>query len=152
MQEDIIQSKNQQIRELLNPRRFIYVHHFLTEFNSKLAGTPELRMQQIECLTEMFAALEHGSELKCDVDTEVESNLWMHGQLPPSVVLVIRKLQQFLEIDGTQVQYHEHKLAEELQAIKQGTLFTTTYADVLLQTDALKEFDINSKVVIRLTM
>lgn len=122
------------------------MHHFLNEFQYKFRENPEDQLARFNSLLSMFSALETEEIFTLDITEEIYSNFWVTGNLPPSLVLVLRKLQQFLKIEGYQVKMQESHIKDQIEKIKNSISLSKTFQEMLVQTDPLKEFDLNSRV------
>ncbi len=146
-QDELISAKNSQIQELLNPQRFIYVHHFLSEFQHKFTDTAEARLGRLQYLLDTFLVLRDDADPNLDLNDEVKSNVWNGSdKLPPSMILVLRKLQQSLQIGTAQIRSREKKVQEELESLRNGKDWKPTFADAQTLTEPLKELDFSSKL------
>ncbi len=87
------------------------------------------------------------SSVVCDIGEEIRCNFWMNGSLPPSLVLTLRKLQGFLSIDAIQLKIKEDEVATQLSKLSSAQPLEKTFVSEDVQTDPIKELDLNTKVI-----
>jgi len=145
--QSIIDTKNAQIEELLNPHRFIYVHYFLDKFKHKFDNSHDLKLRKLKSLSEILEVLQNENEKTAEINNEISDNFLLNDiKLPPSLILTLRKLQQFLGIDTSQITHYLADTKNELNDLQNGVEKNVIFIDESSLTDPLKELDFGSKM------
>lgn len=130
----------------MNPHRFIFVHHFLQLFHHRLEHTLADQLLRMKELASVFQVLEKDDAAAVSIEDEVKGNQWMSGEVPPSLALVLRKLQQFLHIGPEQIAIQREWNERQVEKLSKGESLEKVFADEETQTDKLKELDLQYKV------
>eukprot|EP00826_Nyctotherus_ovalis_P037486 TRINITY_DN3418_c0_g1_i12.p3 TRINITY_DN3418_c0_g1~~TRINITY_DN3418_c0_g1_i12.p3 ORF type:complete len:110 (-),score=36.82 TRINITY_DN3418_c0_g1_i12:1028-1357(-) len=97
-------------------------------------------------LASVFQVLEKGDAAAVSIEDEVKSNKWMSGEIPPSLALILRKLQQFLHVDSEQIAIQREWNERQMEKLGKGESLEKVFAEEETQTDRLKELDMQYKV------
>ena len=134
----------QQIEELLDPNRFIYLHHFLTEFQHKFETTYEDRIQQLKIIMSTLDVLLKNEDVNKELNDEIGSQ---QAFFPKSIILILRRLQERLDITPDELKYRAKKAESAIKDIGSSSILIKKVMSNYVQTEPLKEFDVSSKVI-----
>jgi len=133
-----------QIEQLLNPYRFIYVHYFLKRFDHKLSKN---RVHELESLISILQALKNKENHQDEVNDSIKGTFFVEKfKLPPSLILVLRKLEEILEIDSRVITNRLKCVQDELKELNEGMKNKVIFKNEGINTDPLKELSYKIKI------
>jgi hypothetical protein len=134
--------KEQDIEELLNPQRFMYVYNFIHMFRHKLEETRDSRIEQLHISLDMLSALQNTRDVNPELNDEVATG---DRLFPRGVVRVLRRLQEQLHIGADEFAYHKEQVTSRLHA-PLDVLNEFNKRSIDVQTDYIKMLDFNAQV------
>lgn len=133
----------------MNPHKYILVHHFLNAFHYKLDTGVSDQAENLRKLLLILRQLQKNCALHdINIEDEVRMNLWTESSIPPSLTLVLRRLQKALEIDAAQLRFQEKKSAELLASLAKGKAVQKEFAEGEVQTAPVRELSGKVKVAL----
>jgi len=97
-------------------------------------------------LSSVFEVLENDDIASVNIEDEVRINKWINSSIPPSLALVLRKLQQFLHIDAEQIRIQKEWNEKQIMKLSKGESLEKVFVEAEIQTNRLKELDFECKV------
>ncbi len=135
-----LQTKSQEVDALMDPSRFIYVHHFLTEFQHKFEDTYASRMEELKVIRATLEVLQENKDPGKELNDEVIP------PFPKSAIRILRRLQDALGITGDEMKYRLKRTIEILDGPCDSDVLVKKVMSNYVQTEPLKEFEAASNV------
>ena len=143
----ILEAKNAQVEQLLNPHRFIYVHYFLKRFHYKFSKN---KTEELLSLSKILEALNMKENYQNEINDSIGDTYYQENyKLPPSLMQVLRKLEELLDVDAGQISIQLKSVKEELKQLDRGVEEELVLQDECINTDPLKELNYKIKLMNR---
>jgi len=141
---NIIETNKMQIQDLMNPSRFVYMHHFLTEFKDKFEGSYESNIKRLRITQNMLHLM-----LKNDMEKELNDELsTVDMYFPKYTITILRGFQEQLKISKEELLRKWRKVGERIGEVLDGVFVDKELINASIQTDKLKELEEIDKVII----
>eukprot|EP01022_Parablepharisma_sp_SALTPOND_P005166 TRINITY_DN121853_c0_g1_i1.p1 TRINITY_DN121853_c0_g1~~TRINITY_DN121853_c0_g1_i1.p1 ORF type:complete len:622 (+),score=45.53 TRINITY_DN121853_c0_g1_i1:732-2597(+) len=145
--EEELKEKINEVEQLFDPSRFIYIHHFLSEFQYKFEVTYDNRLEQLRNVQNILKIMISDENLPKELNDELSTT---EAYFPKNTISVIRKLQERLAINIDEIKYRIKRNANVIASIMDGTYGIKQFISNYAQTDASKESSTGPKTVFML--
>ena len=138
--------KTHEVEDLLDPSRFIYLHHFLSEFSYKFEYTNEDRLEQLKNTKSILEIMIDPNNITNELNDEL-CNV-SRPNFPKHILMVLRKLQEYLGISNDEIKSKMKRTTNIIASVMEGTTTFKKCVNEFCQTDPLKDSDSDSGVYI----
>jgi len=123
------------------------VYNFLKEFKYKFDESISDKLERLKELLVVVKELQTQSFTHFNLDEEIRNNYWFNGEIPPSLILILRNLRQLLDINEKELKIREKNISIKIGKLETGQSLNKAKKDITVQTDPIKGLDFKIQVI-----